>query len=574
MLRLVPKLPPVTALVHLLFGLALAVVSWRALEQPWLADELADPWVTNALRMGIPFAAVAGTALSLFAGRLGGDPGRALRDDARSALVLFVAIFVLALGGNSRDTVGLVLVLTVAARLAPPAWWAVRFGTSPLFVFALCLAFYAPLAGWRVAASLPLGDQVFYLLSAERLAHGSLDATIDPKRFFELLGIQPQPIDAVTHVADTPAGPRLVQGYALPALLAPGWVIGGEVGATLVIALFAAWTATQTWLLLGETVPDRRASRVAWALAAFCAPLALAAVHVYPNAVGAALIVTGYRLAFTARHRRPALAGALLGATAFLNPRDGLVLVALAPFALSWTGVERIRFTVGAGALVIAAALTSLVTFGVPLPYAGYLFGTAAAQATLPEPTWSFRFWIGLPAILFDRVFGVAGTAPWLLLAALGAAPALRFGRPRLAPAALAVGASLALLSLFRLWEGGYAPPNRYLVDVLPLATPFVAFGLLAARQLVLRALGGVMIGTSALATLFLLAVPSAALNTAFEDKPRAMLEAALGIDPLGWLPSFQPTTPDWWIAAYLRLVPALALVAVLAWLGARRARR
>ena len=73
--------------------------------------------------------------------------------------------------------------------------------------------------------------------------------------------------------------------------------------------------------------------------------------------------------------------------------------------------------------------------------------------------------------------------------------------------------------------------------------------------------------------TAVLLAVPSAALNTAFEDKPRELLAAALGLDPLGWLPSFQPTTPDWWIAAYLRLVPALLLVALLAVLGWRRAR-
>ena len=50
-------------------------------------------------------------------------------------------------------------------------------------------------------------------------------------------------------------------------------------------------------------------------------------------------------------------------------------------------------------------------------------------------------------------------------------------------------------------------------------------------------------------------------------------LASALGVDPLGWLPSFQPTTPDWWIAAYLRLVPALLLVALLAVLGWRRAR-
>ncbi len=562
----------VTTFVHAVFGIAIALISWRALAQPWVGD-LGDPSVASAVRVVLPFVALAGSALSLAAGRIGRDPGHALRQDAISALALLAAVFMLALGGAPRDTVGLVLVLAIAARLAPAAWWTLRHGAPPPFVFALCLAFYAALAVWRVAASLPFGDQVFYLLSSDRLAHGSLDATIDPQRFFQLLGVQPQAIDAATHVAAAPAGARLVQGYALPALLAPGWLLGGQVGATIVVALFAAWAATQTWLLLGETVGDRRAARAAWALVAFCAPLALAAVHVYPNALGAALVVTSYRLAFTARHRRPLLAGALLGATAFLNPRDGLVLLALAPFTLRWPRADLARAVAGAAVLVVVAIVISLVTFGVPLPYAGYLFGTAAAQTIQSEPTWTFRFWIGLPAILFDRVFGVAGTAPWLLLAALGAAATLRAARSRLLPAAVAVAASLVLLSLFRLWEGGYAPPNRYIVDVLPLAAPFVAFGLVAARGLVLRAFAAIVIATSALVSVFLLAVPTAALNTAFEDKPQALLATALGLDPLGWLPSFQPVTPDWWIAAYLRLVPALLVVALLAWTGWRRAR-
>ena len=562
-----------TRLAHIALGLAVTLSARRALEQAWLGDQLQDPWAEAAIRAGIPFAIAAGTALSLVAGQLARDHARALRHDALSILATYALLFILSIAGPARDVSGVLFVLIVIVRMAPAGWWAIRHGAPPAFVFALCFCLYAPLVGWRVAASLPYGDQVFYLLSAERLAQGSFDAAIDPRRFYELIGAEPQAIDATTHVADAPAGPRLVQGYALPLLLVPGWLAGGEVGATLVIALLAAWAATQTWLLLHETVGDPRAARVTAALVAGCAPLALAAVHVYPNALGAALIATGYRYAFTVRHRRAALAGALLGATAFLNPRDGLVVLALAPFALAWPRADRLRAAAGVAALAAAAALVSWITFGLPVPYAGYIYGTAAAQTIQPEPTWTFRVWIGLPAILFDRVFGIAGTAPWLFLAALGLVPALRAARTHLAPAAVAVASSLVILSFFRLWEGGYAPPNRYVVDVLPLAAPFVAFGLLAARGLALRALAGVLIGTSVLVTIFLLAVPSAALNTAFDDKPQAMLEAALGIDPIGWLPSFQPVTADWWIGAYLRLIPAVVIVALLVWLGARRAR-
>ena len=562
---------------HVLFGLSATFMAWRALEQKWLADQILDPWAVAAIQVGIPVAIASGTALAIAAGLLSGDQRRAFRNDALSGFAALMGVFILALGELPRDVVGLVFVLVVAARVAPWAWWGVRHGAPPAYIFALAFAFYAPLVGWRVAASLPFGDQVFYLLSADRLAHSSLDATIDPKRFFEILGIAPTPADTLTHVVDAPVGPRLIQGYALPAILAAGWLLGAETGATIVIALFAAWASLQTWLLLGETGPPirpgaLRVDRIAWAIVTFCAPLALLAVHVYPNAVGAALIVTGYRYAFTARDPRPLLAGALLGATAFLNPRDGLVLLALAPFALAWTHAARVHFALGAVALGIAAALVSFLSFGVPLPYAGYIFGTATAQTIQAEPTWNFHFWVGLPAILFDRVFGVAGTAPWLFLGALGAFPAIRHARGRLVPAGTAIVASIALLSLFRLWEGGYAPPNRYLVDVLPLAAPFVAFGLWAARPLVLRIFAAGTIAVSVVATAFLLAVPSAALNTAFDDKPQAMLDAALGLNPLGWLPSFQPVTPDWYIGAYLRLIPCVLLLIALVLLGRRRA--
>ncbi|MGH2500598.1 MAG: hypothetical protein ACRDF0_10990, partial [Candidatus Limnocylindria bacterium] len=212
--------------------------------------------------------------------------------------------------------------------------------------------------------------------------------------------------------------------------------------------------------------------------------------------------------------------------------------------------------------------------YGMPLPYAGYLYGTQAAQALAGEPSITFRFWVGLPAMLFDRTFGVAGSAPWLFLAALGAVAALRADARRLLPAGVAVAVSLAALSLFRYWEGGYAPPARYLVDVLPLLAPFVAYGAALSRPWPLRALAGALVALSAFAALVFSAIPTAALNTAFEHRLQAVYDATLGVNPLAWLPSFQPTTPDWYVGAYLRLLPALAIVAALVLLGARRGDR
>ena len=556
--------------VHALFGFALTLATWRALTQDW-PDQLGDPAVASALRVLIPFAAAAGSVLSIAAGRLGGDPARSFRHDALSALGLFVGVLFIALGPAPRDALGLAAMLVLAVRLAPAAWWTIRFGAPPLFVFALCMCAYSGIATWRVAASLPLGDQVFYLLAAERLTQGDLDATIDPARFMDLVGIPPQPSDVPTHVVDSPAGPRQIQGYLLSALIAPGWLVAGELGATLVIAALAAWAAMQTWLLLGETIRDPRTARLTWALFALLAPFTTLAAHIYPNALAAALITTGYRYAFTARHHRYALAGAVLGATAFLNPRDGLVLLALALFVFAHGRAAFTRFAVAAGAVVIVAALASLVVYGIPLPYAGYFNWLVAPSAGLPpESTFTFFPWVGLPAMLFDRAHGIAAFAPWLFIAAVGIASALRADRARLLPAAAMIAASLAVLSLFRYWEGGYAPPGRYLLDVLPLAAPFVAYGLAQMRTAPLRGIAVALIALGAVATMLYAAVPTTALNTAFDDKLQELLDAMFGASPTGWLPLFQPITSDWWIGAYLRAVPAVAAVAALAWLGVR----
>ena len=559
-----------TTVAHVLFGLALTLTTWRALTQEW-PDQFGDPTVASALRFLIPFAAAAGSALGVAAGRLGGDPARSFRHDALSALSLFVGLAFIAIGPAPRDAIGVAAMFVLAVRLTPAGWWTIRFGAPPLFVFALCLSAYAGIATWRVASSLPLGDQVFHLIAADRLTHGDLDATIDPERFIALVGIPPQPSDVPMHVANTPAGPRQIQGYALSTLIAPGWIVAGGLGATLVIALVAAFAAVQTWLLLGETVPDARIARVTWALFALLAPFTTMATHIYPNAVAAALITTGYRYAFTVRRRRYALAGALLGATAFLNPRDGLALLTLAPFVFAQGRAVFTRFAASAGAVVIVAALASLAAYGIPVPYAGYVVWLVAPSPGLPpESTFTFYFWVGLPAMLFDRTFGLAGFAPWLFISAVGVASALRADRARLLPAAVTIAASLAVLSLFRYWEGGYAPPGRYLLDVLPLAAPFVAYGLALMRSAPLRAVAYALIALGVIATLVYAAVPTTALNTAFDDKLQEILDAIFGASPIGWLPSFQPTTSDWYVAAYLRAVPAAVGLGALVWLGLR----
>ena len=536
-------------------------VLWRATAQSWVLEVTAEEPVAAVLRAALPLASLAGSALLLALGRA--RPLRALAIDGASIAVLFTVVFALSLAPLSRDATGILFVLAVVARVGPAAWQVAREARGALAAFCVAFALYAPLAAWVTASAAPYGDQVHYLLAADRLAHGSLDATIDDVLFRELIGAEPGRIDTETHVIAAPAGPRSIQGPLLPALLLPGWLLGGRLGAHLVVALISAVAAAQIWLLLREVAPARTRG-FAWIACALLAPALPLATHLYPNALGALLGVAGYRLAFTRARVLPLAAGALLGAMLLVTPRDGLLLLALAPFALRAHGR---RFAIGAALAALAAVALNALVYGVPLPYAGYLFGTQAAQVLEQEPSFSFRFWVGLPAILFDRTFGLAAVAPWAFVALAGLLPALRDRRPVLLPAAIATAVTLGVLSLFRYWEGGYAPPARYLVEIMPLAAPFLAYGLFVVRGW----LAALLLGLGALATFVIAAIPTIGLNSAFEHKLRDQIAVALGTDPLGWLPSFQPTTPDWFVGAYLRLIPALLVAAVLVWLGRRQ---
>jgi hypothetical protein len=533
---------------------------------------MTDPDVLGAFRLAIVAASVAGSAAAVVAARTVWPVRRTILIEAISYAAAGWAFAVASLGPTSRDLLGVFVVVIAIVRLAPGAL-AVVSGRAPRWLaFLVSLGGYAAMAAWLPVASLPFGDQIHYLLVADHLAQGTAVPLIDVRLFTEMLGFPPSATDAATHVALTPAGLRPIQGYALPLLILPGWALAGRTGAGMMVALAAAWTSYQTLSILRDLLPARpRVAGATWLIASACAPLSLLATHIYPNALGAALIATAFRSGLTAPIRRPALAAALLALTLFLTPRDAVPALVLLPFLLRDPGRRRAVATAAAAIALVAVAANALL-YGLPIPYAGYAFGTAQAQEVTREPSITPFVWVTLPAILFDRTFGLAGSAPWVFIGLLGLAPALRSDRSRLLPAALAIGVSVVALSFFRLWEGGYAPPARYFVDVLPLWAPFVAYGLTAVRAWPERVIAAFAVGMSALTSIVLNAIPTLALNTAFDDKIRTAVARVLGLDPLAWLPSFQPTTPTWYLTAYAALLPALAVTAALLILGLRSA--
>ena len=196
---------------HALFGGLSALVLWRALSQGWVDADL-PPEAVATIRLGIPL-------LSLYASALA-SATRRYREDAISIVALFLLVSVLAAGPLTRDAAGLFFVGIIALRFGPPVLALVRTERSFWLVFAAAFGVYAGLAAWSAIATAAYGDQVHYLIAADRITNGSVDASLDSTIFFPLVGALPNAADRATHIVETALGPRTVQGYALPLRLA------------------------------------------------------------------------------------------------------------------------------------------------------------------------------------------------------------------------------------------------------------------------------------------------------------------------------------------------------------------
>ena len=564
-----------TSVAHLVLAAAAHLAVFLLLRGPLRGGLPLDDWAATFVRL----VAIGGFGASVIAVATGALRGRRreflVRDAmAMAALVLPVA-FALARGA-SRDEAGIVLAVTLLVRFAPLAIGVTTGAVADARVLALiAFAWYAPFASWTLVTSYAQGDQPHFLLAAEALRRGSLDLTPlydDGTLFAALSGAPPTPDDLETHALALPAGTRLPQGYVFPLVLLPGWALAGRLGAEIVAAAIAAVAAGVAFVLMRDVAGDRPATRVAWLLLVGLAPLATFATHIYPNALGAALLALAFRLATTHAARaqgpasqgpasqgpRPFLAGLAAGATFLLTPRDALTAGLLLLWALLARRGFAVRLAAGMGVMSIVASAVDLVTLGVPLPFAGYVAGLFTFAQAKESALW-LRPDLGLLGMLFDRAFGLAGSAPWVFAGALGVAALVRAERRATTALLVGVFGTLAGLAFYRLWEGGWAPPNRYVVDVLPLWAPFVASAIAVARSAVERIFVGALVAWSALATIAFLGVPTWAYSA--EESRLAEQLRALPIDPLEWLPSFH-------VVGASPLPGALALAAGVVLLG------
>lgn len=385
-----------------------------------------------------------------------------------------------------RTLLGLAPVLIVLVLLAPRVAWLRAVSGPPLFALAAAglvlvlpagalpalrraffpcvLLLYLAVAA-RVQSQVgPQGDEPHYLVVADSILR---DGDVAVERDFlegRYRTFHPETLEPHYRVRGRDGVIYSLHAVGLSVLLLPAFAAGGYTAASFFMAGLAAFLAREFREVAASVLEDRgRADAAAW-MVALSPPLLHYSGLIFTEVPAAVLVAVVLR-----RHKtvsaalRPALVvGFALATLPWLNVRYTLLAVIL--MALCLTARPPWRNTV---ALVLPAALSAaaiaayhFILYGFFDPRLVYGRRPEFALRLLPE---------GLPGLFLDQEFGLLVYVPALVLAVPGVW-ALYRRSPRVALAAVAMAASVILVAgAWPMWRGGFNPPGRFLVPLLPV---------------------------------------------------------------------------------------------------------
>jgi hypothetical protein len=377
----------------------------------------------------------------------------------------------------------LVWIAFVAALLASTPWriaWSgrPRHGTAAVLAFLLTLV-----AWWQVSPQVPGGDEPHYLVITQSLLKdGDLRIENNHRRrdYLTYFGDELRPD---FRVRGRDGQIYSIHAPGVPALVAPAFLLGGYAGVVLFLAALSALGAGLAWHLAWLVTNRSDAAWFGWASVTLSVTWIFHSFTVYPDGVGAVLLLTGawalLRLEGAAEQQsdsvRPWLwHGAALALLPWLHSRfavlaggvGALVLLRMArvPNPLS----KAFAFLIIPAASFLAWVAYFIQHYGTPNPAAPY-GNEEVGLKFVPD---------GLTALFFDQRFGLFAYSPVLLLAVIGIGVMLlqpRWRRYALELLFVAVP-YLVVVTVVAMWWGGRSAPARFVAPLLPwLAVPVAA---------------------------------------------------------------------------------------------------
>lgn len=425
-----------------------------------------------AILLGAPSFGAVGlstAAVALLAMVCGRSAGRALIGLAPLFALLLVAAplpGLRALTGPPLFAIaaaGAVLVLAVCRRRPPAAVF-----------LPVVLALYGSVS-LRVQSQVgPEGDEPHYLMVADSLIRDgdvSLEQDYLDGRY---RAFHPGPLQPHYRVRGRDGAIHSLHALGLSLLILPAYALGGYPAVSLFMAGLAGLLAREVReLVRGSTGEDGLAEGAAW-IVALSPPLVHYAGLVFTEVPAALLVAVALRrVPGIAEAKTPVVIawGAAVSFLPWLNVRYALLGALLLLYALSRRPDVRraalLLAPMAASGLALAAYHWALYGFFDPrLVYGRH---PEFSAATLPE---------GVPGLMLDQEFGLLVYAPVLALAVPGFVRLWR-ARRGLALAGGGMAASVVLVAgSWHMWRGGFNPPGRFLVPVLPILAVATAFAL------------------------------------------------------------------------------------------------
>jgi hypothetical protein len=370
---------------------------------------------------------------------------------------------------SGRLGVGLVLLVLGTALYS--VWDRRRRGSRPnaALLFAIPALVYAVLGLRWMGSVQATGDEPEYLLMAQSLwrdADLDLENNWRDRHFEEYTAGMPRPPFG-TFRADGRPFPARSPG--LPFLLAPVYALGGRAACLIFLAVLASIFGLQIRALALQVTGDESASFIAW-LAAVGPPAAFMSLQIYPALLAGLAVALSLRLLLA----QPgplgaALAGLAAACLPWFHTRLIPIAVALGLIALWRLRGRALLGFVGTVGIVAAAYLAyHFFIFGGPSPLGPY-------GGRMPKGIRRATPFRALAGVFLDRSFGLLPYAPVFVLSL---APAARFARldpKRALPLWLVALGVLAPVVMWRAWFGGFSPPARFLVPLVPVLATWLA---------------------------------------------------------------------------------------------------
>ncbi len=374
-------------------------------------------------------------------------------------------------------------------------------GRPPLVFLLLPLVFYLALIPWSIRERAPDGDEPWFLLTTHSIAHDFDLDLANNYRDEDSLSFMPRAIGPQPGDPEADDGTiRSRHGAVLQAAMAPAYRLGGRAGAMVVVAALAALGA---WLLLDLTAfsPDARARLVAYATFSFAAPFLIYSQQIWAEVAAVLLAVAAFRWidrlaggAWGPDSRSASTAARRVRRSDIPPPEDGRHRAAdwrvwlFLALSLALLPAIKLRFALISAALALIfvlrlaparrrRGLVALAVAGVPAAALVLWSNRSVFGTVLGMHSWSelevYRqpvstFALGLNGLFFDLAYGLVACAPIWLLLFPAAVAAWRRNRRLLLEVALIAVPTLLLVASRREWYGGWSPPFRYGLVVLP----------------------------------------------------------------------------------------------------------